>query len=75
VDERNQWLTGMKEDSIDPDLVKKKIEPLAETSVRLRKLLEMLNSEDYAIDDTEMQNILEAVEDMADIQSRLIGSE
>ena len=74
VDERNQWLTGMKEDSIDPDLVKKKIEPLAETSVRLRKLLEMLNSEDYAIDDTEMQNILEAVEDMADVQNNIINS-
>ena len=74
IEERNQWLSGMKEDSVNPELVKKKIEPLAESSARLRKLLEMLNSEDYAIDDTEMQNILEAVEDMADIQSNIINS-
>lgn len=74
VDERNQWLAGMKEDSVNDDVVKQKIEPLADSSARLRKLLEMLNSEDYAIDESEMQNIVEAVEDMAEIQSKLIGS-
>ncbi|OGV31723.1 MAG: hypothetical protein A2020_05375 [Lentisphaerae bacterium GWF2_45_14] len=72
VEERNSWLTGMKDDAAEQESFKKKIETLAESSARLRKLLEMLNSEDYAIDDVEMQNILDAVEDMADTQHGVI---
>ena len=46
---------------------------LAEISLRLTTMLNMLNSDDYSIDENEVENVLDAVEKLAETQTDIIA--
>ena len=74
VEERLEWLQFL--NSIDiaaAQLPEKEMKKLAEISLRLTTMLNMLNSDDYSIDENEVENVLDAVEKLAETQTGIIA--
>ncbi len=74
VEERLEWLQFL--NSIDvaaSQLPEKDMKKLAEISLRLTTMLNMLNSDDYSIDEGEVENVLDAVDKLAETQTDLIS--
>jgi hypothetical protein len=74
VEERLEWLQFLNSINIAPgQLPEKDMKKLAEISLRLTTLLNMLNSEDYSIDEEEVEGIFDAVEKLTETQTELIA--
>ncbi|MFA6477650.1 MAG: hypothetical protein WCV67_05005 [Victivallaceae bacterium] len=74
VEERLEWLQFL--NSIDiaaAQLPQKEMKKLAEISLRLTTMLNMLNSDDYSIDEDEVESVLDAVEKLAETQTEIIA--
>ena len=74
VEERLEWLQFL--NSIDiaaAQLPEKEMKKLAKISLRLTTMLNMLNSDDYSIDENEVENVLDSVEKLAETQTDIIA--
>jgi hypothetical protein len=74
VSERVRWLEELKEKNInEKNIAEDKFKVLAEHSVRLCSMLEVLNSENSILEEGEMEDIMNSIDDMADIQESTIN--
>ena len=74
VEERLEWLQFL--NSIDipaAQLPEKDMKKLAEISLRLTTMLNMLNSDDYSIDEDDVESVLDTVEKLAETQTQIIA--
>jgi hypothetical protein len=73
VSERVRWLGELKEKNIGEENIEgEKFKILAEHSIRLCSMLETLNNENCSISEDDMDDIMNTIEDMADIQESTI---
>ena len=74
TEERLEWIQFLNSVDINTKLLPEAdMKKLAELSLRLNAMLNMLNSESYSVAESESEELLEAIEKMSENQSELIA--
>jgi hypothetical protein len=74
TEERLEWIQFLSSVDINTALLPKAdMKKLAELSIRLTAMLNMLNSENYSIAESESEELLESIEKMAETQTEMIA--
>ncbi|MFA7231443.1 MAG: hypothetical protein WC071_09255 [Victivallaceae bacterium] len=73
IDTRVSWLEYLQDMELNiKDLPEKEIKQMAESSLYLTELLELINSEENTLQPDEAENILDAIANVAEIQEEMI---
>lgn len=74
IEKRTEWLDYLKELDIDvAKLPQDVMQQIAEASLHLAGMLSMLNSESHVLQETEAEDIMEAVENIGELQDEYIS--